>query len=609
MFRRNLLTSLFIFASLISVCQIPFKGNLSSNAQKNFGKAQLLRKTSLEKSHKLFRTIYASHLNDNGDVALWSLLNYCNSLLEVDSLQKAFELLNSEQTKNRQNVAPWLVSYEDIIEAEVRIRQGESLELLASSSVFNDSVSSSFLKLELLKLQAFAFLLKGQFYSSRLKWLEAISVSEHVQDSVQIADCRLQLTKACLYDSRLNESRAELSLAKSFYGLGNLPKQIEFLNLESHFALLNNNIRKAEKLSLEAYEMSSKPGSLKLRSQSLFQLAKSYTKSSNWNQALRHFNSSLQLATQASELYLVPELLNEISLCYFRLEELNNAIEYAQSARVKSRSLGQVHQEITALKILAEISNAQSNYKSAFSFLTAAERLRDSLIIVEGLNTSEELELKFKTSRAEQELLLLQKEQTIITNRWITLALGMFLTIIIGILIYDNQKRKYRQQTELLKADEELRKAEIKIMTEVLEKNQQKLTDYTDNLLKKTELVEKLEHQVKSTVSESGDNTETNKILDNISNVRILTDEDWEEFKRLFDGVHKGLLSRLLLKHHNLTLAEQRLFLLMKLAMSTKQIANILGVSPDTVKKGRYRLKKKLGLTESKTLQEFVDSF
>lgn len=609
MFRRTLLVCSIIFASLFSVGQVPFQGNLSGNAQKNYEEALLLRKSNLTESHRLFRTIYENYSDNDGNEAKWSFLNYCNSLLEVDSLQQASTLFQERQTIKWKDPVEWLKDYQRVTENNIKLRRGEHLEVLTNSNATKDSLDNSFLQLELIKLNAHIFLHKGQFYSSRLKWIEAISVAEEVNDSVQIANCRLQLAQACLADNRLKEALTEINLVKDFFGLGNLPKQVQLLNVESDLSLLNNDVRRAEELSLEAYEMSRITGSLKLQSQSLFQLAKAYSISGNWNQALRQYSTALQMVTQSGELLLVPTLLNEIGSCYFRLGDLKNASEYGHSARVKSGSMGQVQQQIAAMKLLAKISEVDNDYEAAFNFLTFAEQLKDSLITVERLNTSEALELRFKTSRAEQELVLLQQEQTIITNRWITLALGMFLAIIIGILVYDNQKRKHRQQTELLKAEDELRKAEIKIMTEVLEKNQQKLSDYTDNLLKKTELVEKLEYQVKSTVSESGDKAEASKILDNISNVRILTDEDWEEFKLLFDGVHQGLLNRLLKKHHNLTLAEQRLFLLMKLAMSTKQIANILGVSPDSIKKGRYRLKKKLRLTESKTLQEFVDTF
>jgi DNA-binding CsgD family transcriptional regulator len=190
------------------------------------------------------------------------------------------------------------------------------------------------------------------------------------------------------------------------------------------------------------------------------------------------------------------------------------------------------------------------------------------------------------------------------------LALGLFLAIVIGVLFIDNQKRKHRQEKQLLSAEDELQKAELKIMTDLLEYNQQKLSLYTENLLRKNEIVGQLESKLKSVVENaSGEFGSEEKLMEDFSGVRILTDDDWEEFKLLFDGVHRGLLERLLISYENLTLAEQRLFLLMKLDLSTKEIANILGVSPESIKKGRYRLKKKLNVLDEQSLQEFISRF
>ena len=40
--------------------------------------------------------------------------------------------------------------------------------------------------------------------------------------------------------------------------------------------------------------------------------------------------------------------------------------------------------------------------------------------------------------------------------------------------------------------------------------------------------------------------------------------------------------------------------------MSNKQVAAILNISVETVKNGRYRLKKKLGLGEEDNLDDFI---
>ena len=49
-----------------------------------------------------------------------------------------------------------------------------------------------------------------------------------------------------------------------------------------------------------------------------------------------------------------------------------------------------------------------------------------------------------------------------------------------------------------------------------------------------------------------------------------------------------------------------RLMSLLKMNLSSKEIANILNISIEGVKKARYRLRKKLNLNTEESLQELV---
>ncbi|MEZ4827610.1 MAG: LuxR C-terminal-related transcriptional regulator [Bacteroidia bacterium] len=45
---------------------------------------------------------------------------------------------------------------------------------------------------------------------------------------------------------------------------------------------------------------------------------------------------------------------------------------------------------------------------------------------------------------------------------------------------------------------------------------------------------------------------------------------------------------------------------LMKMNLSTKEIATILNITPESVNKARYRLRKKLNLDTDQNLQQFI---
>lgn len=111
----------------------------------------------------------------------------------------------------------------------------------------------------------------------------------------------------------------------------------------------------------------------------------------------------------------------------------------------------------------------------------------------------------------------------------------------------------------------------------------------------------------KNTLQEASDQESPD--FEHLYNQRILTPEDWAIFKVHFEKTYPGYLLRLRSVHSTLSEAEERLFLFLKLQLTRKEIADILGISPDSVKKARTRLRKRLELEREDSLEDFVQSF
>lgn len=85
-------------------------------------------------------------------------------------------------------------------------------------------------------------------------------------------------------------------------------------------------------------------------------------------------------------------------------------------------------------------------------------------------------------------------------------------------------------------------------------------------------------------------------------------DSDWERFETIFKGVRPGFLERLEEKYPALTRGEKRLCCLLSLDMDAKQMARLLMIQPDSVKKTRHRLRRKLGMKPDETFTSFFAS-
>ena len=106
------------------------------------------------------------------------------------------------------------------------------------------------------------------------------------------------------------------------------------------------------------------------------------------------------------------------------------------------------------------------------------------------------------------------------------------------------------------------------------------------------------------------DNRETKNEVEKI--VKKLVDhskqrDDWEQFSLHFDAIHANFLKKIKNKYPALTATDLKLCAYIKLNMSSKEIAQILHISPKGVEVARYRLRKKLNLDQQANLADFLN--
>ncbi|PQJ80123.1 tetratricopeptide repeat protein [Polaribacter porphyrae] len=98
-----------------------------------------------------------------------------------------------------------------------------------------------------------------------------------------------------------------------------------------------------------------------------------------------------------------------------------------------------------------------------------------------------------------------------------------------------------------------------------------------------------------------------NEIIENLKNV-IIDKKDWLSFIFYFDILYPNFFKNLSnnYKDLNFTINEQRLISLIKIKLTTKEIASILSISPASVLKSKTRLKDKLDFDSIKTMDKFI---
>jgi len=83
---------------------------------------------------------------------------------------------------------------------------------------------------------------------------------------------------------------------------------------------------------------------------------------------------------------------------------------------------------------------------------------------------------------------------------------------------------------------------------------------------------------------------------------------EMEEFYAKIDQVHKDFRLKLNTRFPELTEQDKRLAIFLRMNLSTKEIAPLLGISPKSVEIARYRLRKRLNIHQGDSLTQFIQN-
>jgi len=91
------------------------------------------------------------------------------------------------------------------------------------------------------------------------------------------------------------------------------------------------------------------------------------------------------------------------------------------------------------------------------------------------------------------------------------------------------------------------------------------------------------------------------------SSNHLETDDSWDIFKIHFDEVHPDFLNLIRSKGKDISHKDLKLCAYLKLGMETKQIAQLLNITPASIRTAMYRLKKKFLIEEKDDLRHFIE--
>ncbi len=347
----------------------------------------------------------------------------------------------------------------------------------------------------------------------------------------------------------------------------------------------NNHFSKAEEYYLKGIEYTrGQPNRTYLLANLLNNLGMVNILENKYDAAFSNINESLALRIADNDKQGEASSYQNLALYYEKLNDDNKAKFYYYKALGIANQTG----SNTLLESIYEnIFNIYLRVQNADSALKYHILLKEKNDLINMEETTKELTRQELTLQFQEREKISKVEQKRIQQRYLFISvLTILITVIVGLLYYLSQSRLRRLQLE--NANSELA---TNVMYQI--KKNEMLENIVQKLLKHSPYFKK-------------DNQELIKNI--VQDLEKATEDNiWDEFEMRFQHVHNGFYDKLNEVCPDLSPNERRVCAFLRLNMTTKEITSITGQSQRSIEAARYRLRKKLNLTNSEQgLIEFL---
>lgn len=256
-----------------------------------------------------------------------------------------------------------------------------------------------------------------------------------------------------------------------------------------------------------------------------------------------------------------------------------------------------------AYEKLSQIYEHFGDSDSALKYFKKFNELNKTNMILNQSNRLAELQAEMGAEVKNLQIQNLQNEKKLAANRiWL-------FGITVLIIILTSAFFVYRYVMKISFKKENLER-ELKNSAKIIEVKEQELKAFIIDLTRKNSIIAKMQEELTRTSMQPvfqvdgkiSDGSQVEQLLEQ----KILTDDDWSTFKAKFKSIYPGFFTRIKQFSTGLTEAEERLLVLIYLDLSGREMANTLGISPQSVRVCKMRMKKKLQDKGFDTVEDFL---
>jgi tetratricopeptide (TPR) repeat protein len=472
---------------------------------------------------------------------------------------------------------------------------------------------------------------RDEFKKALDNFFKSIEIKNQLNDSVGVA--RTNMNISTIYRAMGNHKKAieynrkalpifyrknlNSSIAYALNNLGNSYMELIFPDSAIYYFRRALKIRKELQIASGIASTSNNIGQY-------------YRSVNKLDSAIYYHQLALESNTNNNDTLEIALSMGFLGSCFFDLGQYSKAIATYIAAIPELKKERSYDDLADIYKNLAASYYQTGKYKSSYDALINHQQIQDSIFNEEKIKTIAEMQEKYDSELKDKENLALQQKLELTrsnakltrTQNWM-LLISLVLVVLASISAghyFRNKRRSDRLKLQLAKQENENRKLEEKrlsdklfaekeinkLQKEKLEKSREKLHSTSLQIVKQNQRFQTLKLAIKESKWSGDQDKKTAKELLIYIDQSIDCEMKWVQFRNEFEESYPGFMDALLEKYDTLTDRELQLLALVRTNLTSRQIADIICIEEDSVKKSRSRIIKKMGIELETTLYDFL---
>lgn len=464
----------------------------------------------------------------------------------------------------------------------------------------------------------------GHYSQSLDYYLQASTQFRESGNKVQLAETLNDIGKLYYYNKQIPEARRQFDAALDIFqtNTSNSGLAITYGNI-GHLYEKTKQYDSAfyfQRKALSQYQSSANKEGMAAIYENLGSIFEDLEK---YDSAQHYYSSALALYKQYNKTPNIIEVYNNLGDVLRKTGHVEASLPFTREALQQSLQSDETYQLSAAYRDMAKAWHLLNRGDSAFYY---QELSRKSLLDIYSSENNKQFaflqalnDLSKKDAEIER-LKIVRRNTTILTISAIIVVLSL---IVMGSLIISRQRLKIKNERLLRDQNDQIHKAHSELMIKDLQNKQlhedvlqkslemktQELSAYTLHVIQKNQVLKEMHDTLEKMVKDDkrDQKKQMQQLIQQID-INFNQDQNWDEFRNIFEQVHESFFEKVRRICTDLTANDLRLVALIKMNINSGDMSTLLGISPDSLRVTRYRLRKKFKLDKGENLGTFIQN-